>query len=150
MNLFLARLDNIATAPISGTSSSGNVQWPSITPQTALLSKIARDVLYPDVTDRFHNFIISINLLSVVEASELREEIAKTDSVITYTSTQLAGQFTGRPISDSDSLHKTMSLIKNVNASFLPSDLSDFWNRTPYLLDRVAILAVYFGRDKWA
>jgi hypothetical protein len=147
MNRFLASLDNNATPPVNPSSTTGNVPWPSpfyVHTFTAG-ETTARTALFGSPATRLLNFTTAIQLLWVVEHSVISSVIAETDPVITYTETQLVGQFAG--VGDENRQVTSLALISTIDfvPDFLSDRLANVYYKSMSRYDRLAALIAHFG-----
>jgi hypothetical protein len=150
MNLFLATLDNNATPPVSGTSTTGNVSWPSpFKVITYTNDELAlRALLFGPAPDRFTLFVQSIQFLWLVENSVLAHVITETDPLITYNTAQLVGQLTGISQTYLSAVDTALANMSDMNPSLLTGELLDTWNNSLAKTDKLAAVVAYFGTHK--
>jgi len=149
MNKFLATLDNISTPPVSGTSTTGNVIWPSpfYTRVYTQYEQETRARLFGYVPDRFTNFVKAIQLLWLVEDSICAPYIMSQDPVITYTHDQLVGQFNGISQTYEYAIDEALVQFPEIDGNQLPlsQDLLGIWTNALSRGDRLAAIVTHFG-----
>lgn len=147
MNGFLVTLDNNATPPVNGSSVVGNVLWPAVyAPRTFNADETAaRAILFGTPSSRLLNFTTAIQLLWVVENSVLKDRIVDYDPLITYSDTQLVGQFAGVALSDRQVVSTALASFDTIPFSFLADDLMQVYANSLSRLDRLAAIIVHFG-----
>lgn len=149
MNQFLAGLDNIATPPVNGSSTTGNVIWPSpfYTRIYTPYEQATRARLFGYVPDRLTNFIKAIQLLWLVEDSVCAPYITSRDPVITYTHNQLIGQFAGISSTYEYAIDQALVQFPEIDGNQLPlsPDLLSIWTNALSTGDRLAAVVTHFG-----
>lgn len=147
MNGFLAALDNTATPPINGASTTGDVLWPdpflvqSYTQQEAALQV----QLFGDCPTRLIRFVKAIQLLWLVEDSFLAYTIAVVDPVITYRE-QLVGQLTSVDPAYLHAASDALAQLSFMAPDVLESDVRAVWENSVTPADKLAAFVVHFGR----
>lgn len=147
MNGFLAALDNNATPPVNGLSTTGNVLWPTpflAQSYTSTESEI-QTRLFGDCPTRFVRFAKAIQLLWLVEDSVLSDSIAAVDPVITY-SAQLDGQLVGVNANYLHAVSDALSQLVHMQPDVLSADLRNVWEHSITPADKLAAFVVHFGR----
>ncbi len=149
MNKFLATLDNTSTPPVSGSSTTGNVIWPSPF-YTRVFTQYEQEVrarLFGYVPNRFTNFVKAIQLLWLVEDSICAPYITSQDPVITYTHAQLVGQFAGISQTYEYAIDEALVQFDEIDGNQLPlsQDLLAIWTNALSRGDRLAAIITHFG-----
>jgi hypothetical protein len=147
MNGFLATLDNNATPPVNGLSTTGNVLWPSpflVQAYTQAEAEV-QTRLFGDCPTRFSRFAKAIQLLWLVEDSVLADSIAAADPSITYRA-QLVGQLTGVATAYLHAVNDALAQLPTMQSDVLEPDLREVWENTVTPADRLAAFVVHFGR----
>ena len=147
MNGFLASLDNNATAPVNGMSTTGNVLWPSpFLVQTYTDAEQEIQVrLFGACPTRFIRFAKSIQLLWLVEDSVLSSSILETDPAITYAN-QLTGQLEGVSATYLTAATDALAQLDYMQPGILENDLREVWETALTPADKLAAFVVHFGR----
>lgn len=147
MNGFLAALDNNATAPVNGSSTTGDVLWPApflVQTYTTAEAEV-QTRLFGDCPTRFVRFAKAIQLLWLVEDSVLVESIVETDPSITYRA-QLTGQLTGVYIGYLQAVSDALAQLEFMQPDILEADLREVWEHSITPADKLAAFVVHFGR----
>ena len=147
INSFLATLDNNATAPVVPGSTFGNVVWPVFTVKTYTAEEqAARNILYANTTTRVTVFLVSVELLMLVEESVHVGRITKDSPVVTYTREQLIGLFSAVPQPTVTQIARILSSWDfSTTPGFLTGELRESYNQSMAKLDKLAAVISHFG-----
>ncbi len=150
INSFLVTLYNSATQPTNPASLVGDVYWPdtveirTFTPDETL----ALQVLFGGETDPLLKFLVAIQLLWCVDESVVSNYIKADDSVITYTTEQLVGQFEDVDPADFNyyQINRCLAQFDEIPAlRFLTGELLQVYRSALSPLDRLSAVIAYFG-----
>ncbi len=147
INSFLASLHNSATPPVNPSSVHGDVLWPSpLQVQTfSGDAGVAEEILFGAQYDNLARFLLSIQLLWVVEESVCADTIQADDSRITYTREQLVGQFVDQTGYEQH-VSAVLAQLPSIPAhGFLTGRLLEVYRSALSPLDRLAAVIAYFG-----
>jgi hypothetical protein len=147
INSFLVTLHNDPVQPQNPAATKGDVLWPDpYTPKVYTGSALlANSILFNDESDPLIHFLISIQLLRVVEESVCADTITRDDSRVSYTDDQLLDQFEGTSY-DPRQVNRIFSNFSDIRAlDFLTGELLGIYRTSLSRMDRLAAVIAYFG-----
>lgn len=149
INSFLVTLHNSGTQPTNPASVMGDVLWPpTYLPKVYTGSELlANNILFGRETDPLNHFLVSIQLLWVVEESTQAPYIIADDPRISYTKEQLLGQFESVAGYDFQQITRVLDAFDTIPAlSFLEDDLLLAYRSSLSKMDRLAAIIAHFGK----
>ncbi len=148
INSFLATLHNDDTPPVSGSSTTGDVLWPSpLTVKTYTGAAALANIILFENQSGFNHFLTAIQLLWVVQESVLADQILVDDPRVSYNEQQLLGQFEDASGYDLQQISRIISRFDDIPAlQFLVGDDLHVYRSALSRLDKLAAIICFFGR----
>jgi len=147
INSFLVTLHNSATQPVNPSSLTGDVEWPANYLPKAYTGQaaVANSVLFDGEADPLKHFLTAIQLLWVVQESVLADSVVADDTRISYTETQLLGQFED-VVYDRQQVTRVLSQFDQLRGTdFLTGELAEIYRSSLSRMDQLAAVITYFG-----
>lgn len=147
INSFLVSLQNSATPPVNGASTVGNVLWPDPVAVKIYTGapQLADELLFQGETDNLARFLLAIQYLWLVQESVCADKITQDDTRITYTDTQLKGQFIGETGWE-QATTRALALLEDFSPlEYLTGDLLEIYRSSLSPTDKLAAVICYFG-----
>lgn len=151
LNSFLVTLVNDPTPPVNPMSVVGDIVWPDtlLVKTYTPLEQYALNLLFDYDGDYLHTFLTAIQMLWVVEAGVVSDQIFADDSRVTYTRAQLFGQFQDvNPLTYSyEQGTRMLAAMDNIPAEqFLEGPLLLAYRSSFSKTDKLGAVIAHFGR----